>query len=82
MVEEGYAFPHTLAMAADSHANMYGGLGCLGTPVMRSDALAVWIAGRTWWQVPPVAKVELFNALPAGIAPPPGPLCVTLTGER
>ena len=51
MIEEGYAFPGTLAVASDSHSeackisskvfarliensgNMYGGVGCLGTPV-------------------------------------------------
>ncbi|KZM24648.1 4 iron, 4 sulfur cluster binding [Ascochyta rabiei] len=34
MVEEGYAWPGTLAVASDSHSNMYGGIGCLGTPVV------------------------------------------------
>ena len=51
MIEEGFAFPGTLAVASDSHSkacmtssrvsarlitssgNMYGGVGCLGTPV-------------------------------------------------
>ena len=31
MVEEGYAWPGTLAVASDSHSNHYGGVGCLGT---------------------------------------------------
>ncbi len=53
MVEEGYAFPGTMAVASDSHSNMYGGLGCLGTPVVRTDAAALWATGRTWWQVLP-----------------------------
>ncbi len=64
MCEEGYAFPETLAVASDSHSNMYGGLGCLGTPIVRTDAAAIWATGRTWWQVPPVAKVELKGKLP------------------
>lgn len=33
MCEQGYAFPATVTVASDSHSNMYGGLGCLGTPV-------------------------------------------------
>ena len=66
MVEEGYAFPQSLAVASDSHSNMYGGIGALGTPVVRTDAVALWATGRTWWQVPPIAKLELLNALPAG----------------
>ncbi|KAJ3015053.1 UNVERIFIED_CONTAM: mitochondrial Homoaconitase [Siphonaria sp. JEL0065] len=66
MVEQGYAFPLTMAVASDSHSNMYGGIGCLGTPIVRTDAAAIWATGRTWWQVPPVAKVELLGKLPAG----------------
>jgi homoaconitate hydratase len=30
MVDEGYAWPGTMAVASDSHSNMYGGLGSLG----------------------------------------------------
>ena len=29
----------------------YGGLGCLGTPVVRTDAAGVWATGELWWQV-------------------------------
>lgn len=67
MVEEGYAWPGALVVASDSHSNMYGGIGCLGTPVVRTDAAAIWATGRTWWQVPPVAKVELRGKLRSGV---------------
>ncbi|RKX29304.1 MAG: homoaconitase [Candidatus Zixiibacteriota bacterium] len=67
MCEEGYAWPGTMVVASDSHSNMYGGLGCLGTPVVRTDAAAIWATGRTWWQVPPVAKVELKGKLRPGV---------------
>jgi homoaconitate hydratase len=67
MCEEGYAWPGTMAVASDSHSNMYGGLGCLGTPIVRTDAAAIWATGRTWWKVPPVAKVELTGKLRKGV---------------
>ena len=67
MCEEGYAWPGTFVVASDSHSNMYGGLGCLGTPIVRSDAAAVWATGKTWWQVPQVAKVELSGTLAEGV---------------
>ena len=68
MIEEGYAFPLNLTVASDSHSNTYGGIGCLGTPVVRTDAAAIWATGQTWWQIPPVAQVELKGELPHGIS--------------
>lgn len=67
MCEEGYSWPGTMVVASDSHSNMYGGLGCLGTPIVRTDAAAIWATGRTWWQVPPIAKVELKGNLRHGV---------------
>jgi homoaconitate hydratase len=68
MCEEGFAWPGTLTVASDSHANMYGGLGCLGTPVVRTDAAAVWATGELWWQVPPISRIRLSGALPRGVS--------------
>jgi homoaconitate hydratase len=67
MCEEGYAWPGTFVVASDSHSNMYGGLGCLGTPIVRTDAAAIWATGQTWWQVPPVARVTLSGKLIPGV---------------
>ncbi|SCU81201.1 LAMI_0B05160g1_1 [Lachancea mirantina] len=68
MIEEGYAFPLNLTVASDSHSNTYGGIGSLGTPVVRTDAAAIWATGQTWWQIPPVAQVELRGELPTGVS--------------
>lgn len=68
MIEEGYAFPGTMAVASDSHSNMYGGIGCLGTPIVRTDAASIWATGRTWWQVPPIVNVEFVGNLRSGVS--------------
>ena len=67
MCEEGYAWPGTMVVASDSHSNMYGGLGSLGTPVVRTDAAALWATGQTWWQVPNITKIELIGNLLKGV---------------
>lgn len=64
MVEHGFIQPGTLVVASDSHANMYGALNCLGTPIVRTDAAAIWATGSTWFRVPPVARVWLEGSLP------------------
>jgi homoaconitate hydratase len=66
MIEEGYVLPGTLVVASDSHSNMYGAVGALGTPVVRTDAAGIWATGTTWWQVPELARVTLTGKLPTG----------------
>lgn len=78
MIEEGYAWPGTLVVASDSHSNTYGGIGALGTPIVRTDAAAIWATGRTWWQIPPVAKVILNGKLREGVSGKD--VIITLTG--
>ena len=66
MVERGYAVPGAFVVASDSHSNMYGALGAVGTPIVRTDAAAVWATGEFWWQVPRSVQVVLEGELPAG----------------
>lgn len=68
IVERGYALPGTLVVASDSHANTYGAVGALGTPVVRTDAAAVWATGEFWWQVPPTVQVVLEGQLRSGVS--------------
>jgi len=67
MVEQGYVVPGALVVASDSHSNLYGAMGALGTPVVRTDAASIWATGVTWWQVPKVAKVVLKGNLSSGV---------------
>ncbi|KAI1300585.1 homoaconitase-like protein [Xylaria venustula] len=67
MIDQGHAWPGTLCVASDSHSPIYGGISCLGTPVVRTDAAAIWALGSTWLQHPPVAKVTFTGLLPPGV---------------
>ncbi|MGD8361151.1 MAG: homoaconitase, partial [Gemmatimonadota bacterium] len=66
MVSMGYVVPGSLVVASDSHSNMYGALGALGTPVVRTDAAGIWATGEFWWQIPRTVEVLLEGALPPG----------------
>jgi len=67
MVEHGYVLPGTFVVASDSHSNMYGALGAIGTPVVRTDAAAIWATGEFWWQVPRSVQVLLEGQLAPGV---------------
>lgn len=66
MIERGYVVPGSFVVASDSHSNMYGALGAIGTPIVRTDAAAVWATGEFWWQIPRSVQVLLEDKLPAG----------------
>ena len=66
MVERGYVVPGSFVVASDSHSNMYGALGAVGTPIVRTDAAAVWATGEFWWQIPRSIQVVLEGTLPEG----------------
>ena len=68
MVERGYVEPGSFVVASDSHSNMYGALGAVGTPIVRTDAAAVWATGEFWWQVPRTIQVVLEGKLPDGVS--------------
>ncbi|HZD30801.1 MAG TPA: homoaconitase, partial [Candidatus Angelobacter sp.] len=67
MVEKGYTLPGDFVVASDSHSNMYGALGAIGTPVVRTDAAAIWATGEFWWQIPPTTQVLLEGELSPGV---------------
>ncbi|RLE18322.1 MAG: homoaconitase [Acidobacteria bacterium] len=68
MIENGFVHPGALVVASDSHSNTYGGLSALGTPVVRTDAAALWAGGTTWWQVPRTVKVILEGEPRPGVS--------------
>ncbi|MGO9646783.1 MAG: homoaconitase [Terriglobales bacterium] len=68
MVERGYVLPGSFVVASDSHSNMYGALGAIGTPIVRTDAAAVWATGEFWWQIPRTIQVVLEGKLRPGVS--------------
>eukprot|EP00949_MAST-11_sp_MAST-11-sp1_P000751 g751.t1 len=80
MVEEGYVLPGSMVVASDSHSNMYGGLGCLGTPIVRTDAAGIWATGQTWWQVPRIARVTLSGRLDRSMGATSKDIIIALCG--
>jgi homoaconitate hydratase len=68
MVSQGYVVPGSLVVASDSHSNMYGAVGALGTPVVRTDAAAIWATGEFWWQLPRTIRVVLEGELREGVS--------------
>ena len=68
MVERGYVLPGSFVVASDSHSNMYGAFGAVGTPIVRTDAAAVWATGEFWWQIPRTIQVVLEGKLPEGVS--------------
>lgn len=66
MIEKGYVVPGSFVVASDSHSNMYGAVGAIGTPVVRTDAAAIWATGEFWWQIPRSIQVVLNGTLPKG----------------
>ncbi len=64
MVEQLYVVPGSFVVASDSHSNMYGALGAVGTPVVRTDAAAIWATGSFWWQIPRTIEVVFEGRLP------------------
>ncbi|NCO69262.1 MAG: homoaconitase, partial [Acidobacteria bacterium] len=67
MCERGYVVPGSLVVASDSHSNTYGAVAAIGTPVVRTDAAAIWATGEFWWSIPPTVQVVLGGALRPGV---------------
>ncbi|MBC8425051.1 homoaconitase, partial [bacterium] len=67
MIENGYVKPGGFCVASDSHSNMYGAVSAVGTPVVRTDAAAIWATGRFWWQIPRTVLVRLTGELRPGV---------------
>ena len=66
MIEQLYAAPGAFVVGSDSHSNTYGAVSAVGTPVVRTDAAAIWATGEFWWQIPRTVQLVLNGELPEG----------------
>ena len=72
MAEEGFARPGALVVGSDSHSNLYGALGALGTPVVRTDAAASKVTRATLPSSPSCSGTNFrvtVRSSPAGMVP-------------
>jgi len=66
-VEEGIARPNEIVVGTDSHMNILGAVGCFGQGMGDVDIAFAFKTGKTWFEVPPSAKVVL-RGLPSPAA--------------
>lgn len=56
--------------------------GCLGTPVVRTDAAGIWATDKTWWKVPLITKGNwLFESIFSSLVALEGKLRTGVTGK-
>ncbi|HEY8359089.1 MAG TPA: aconitase family protein [Ramlibacter sp.] len=68
MMAEHHALPGQLLAGTDSHTPHSGALGCVAFGVGTTDMANAFVTGAVRLTMPPVLRVELEGALPAGVA--------------
>ncbi len=64
---EHFVQPYEIAVGTDSHATMYGGLGCFAFGITATDAAAWLQMGRVWIRVPETIKIRVRGQLQKGV---------------
>ncbi len=67
MIEEGFVRPGAVIIGADSHTNTYGALGAFASGYGSTEIGVAWVAGKTWFKVPPTILVELEGSARPGV---------------
>ncbi len=64
---ESYVRPHEIAVATDSHATMYAGLGAFACGITAADALQILLTGECWFRVPETVRIHVSGRLARGV---------------
>lgn len=64
---EKFVRPHEVAVATDSHATMYAGLGAFSCGITTSDAISILATGKLWIKVPETLRVHVKGTLKPGV---------------
>jgi homoaconitase/3-isopropylmalate dehydratase large subunit len=68
IIEKGYAYPGSLCLFGDSHANAYGAIGAMSTQA-GNELVEVFLTGRLWFKVPETHKYIIKGKTRKGVYP-------------
>jgi len=67
IIEQGFAYPGTLILGADSHTSTAGALGSASFGVGSTDLAVTLFTGKNWFKVPETYKIIIKGKLPKGV---------------
>lgn len=67
LMVEDFVRPLDIAVATDSHATMYGGIGAFSCGITTSDAVSILMTGALWLRVPETIRIHLTGKFAVGV---------------
>ncbi|MBC7187589.1 MAG: 3-isopropylmalate dehydratase large subunit [Calditrichaeota bacterium] len=61
VIEQGLVVPGEVMVGTDSHLNILGAIGAFGQGMGDQDITFAFKTGRTWFEVPPTIRVNLYG---------------------
>lgn len=63
VIEQGLVVPGQVMVGTDSHLNILGAIGAFGQGMGDQDIAFAFKTGRTWFEVPPTIRVNLYGTV-------------------
>lgn len=67
-IDNGLAWPGSIFVSTDSHANIMGAIGSFGQGMGDQDIAATWAKGYIWFKVPASIRLNLNGTKPADVS--------------